>query len=219
MLVFRRLIALFAPVDGVSQVYVFRALFARKHSLGELKQALMTLDTLHEGFGDKFTTVLGWALAHRHFLLLESMHMGRIRFVALHAEGEVLTRHAIKPKHLLRYRLHALITAEPEIVAVLEQPLLSRVMSLLSDRLTHPILEVKLGLFVVGGEVLMHIFVDLLAPILQQSQVDGFVGLDFVLVGVGFVLVVALLAEHLCHGLVVDVGDELGLELLLYALN
>ena len=119
MLVFRRFIALFAPVDGVSQVDVFRALFARKHSLGELKQALMTLDTLHEGFGDKFTTVLGWALAHRHFLLLESMHMGSIRFVALHAEGEVLTRHAIEPKHLFRYRFHAFIAAEPQIVAVL----------------------------------------------------------------------------------------------------
>ena len=177
----------------------------------------MALNTLHERFGDKLTTVLGWTLAHRHFLFLESMHMGRIRFVALHAEGEVLARHAIKAIHLLRDRLHALIAAEPQIVAVLEQPLLGRVLGLLSDRLAHPILEVKLGLFVVGGEILVHIFFDLLAPILQQSQVNGLVGLDFMLIGVGLVLVVPL-AEHLGHGLVVDVGDELGLELFLHAL-
>lgn len=85
---------------------------------------------LHERLGDKFIAVLWWTLAQRYFLFLESMHVARVRFVALHAEGEVLASQAIKAKHLLWDRLHAFIATEPQIIAIFQKLLLGRVLGL-----------------------------------------------------------------------------------------
>ena len=91
-------------------------------------------------------------------------------------------------------------------------------MGFFRDRLSHFVLVVFLRFFIGGIEVLVSILVDQLTPIMDQVQVNGLIGFNLVLVLIRLVLVVPLV-EHLRHGLVVDVGDELGLELLLHPLN
>ena len=64
----------------------------------------------------------------------------------------------------------------------------------------------------------MSIRVHLLGLIFQELHVDCLVGLDLLFVII-FLIFVVLLAEHLHHGLVVNIGDEFRLELLLDAFD
>ena len=178
----------------------------------------MALNALHKCLSNELAAVLGRTLAQRHFLLLESMQMVCIRLVALHAEGEVLTSQAIKAIHLLRDRLHALIATEPQVITILNQLLLGRVLDLFCDRFAHLILKVKLGLFVIRGKILVHIFIDLLTLILQQPEIDRLIGLNLMLISISLVFIVPLI-EHFGHCLIIDIRDELSLKFLLHPLN
>ena len=149
--------------------------------------------------------------------IFKSMGVRRIGLVALHAEGEVLAPGAVEAEHLLWDGLHAFITAEPKVVAVLDQLLLRGLLGLLCDALADTVFELALRL-VLSFEVLVRVLIDKLTSVLKQVQVDRFVHFNLVLILVSLILVV-LLVEHFRHGLVVDVGDELGLELALHSFN
>ena len=150
------------------------------------------------------------------------MRVGLVRLVALLAECEVVAASTVKVELKFRDGLHASVTAVPEIVAIIEQLLLRRILGLFGHRFSHLVLEVFLQLL--GWlEVVMHLSLNMdrfLLVLLQKLQVDGFVGLDvelFVFLIHHLVLVV-LLAKHLGHRLVVDVGDKICLEFLLHTL-
>lgn len=104
------LVTFLAPVDGIP---LLLRLSAHVHPLGQIEQTFLADTALNVGLGYKFTAVLGWALAHRNFLLLKSVRVRSIGLVAFHAEGEVVTLETIEVIHHLWNRLHAAITAEP----------------------------------------------------------------------------------------------------------
>jgi hypothetical protein len=133
MLMLSRLITLLAPIDCITCISVLRAFLTSEDSLRKLKQAFMTGSALHESLGDELVAVLWWPLAQGYFLLLESMRMRRISLVTFHAEGEIVALCAVEAIHLLRDWLHALVTAEPKIVAILDKLLLGSLLSLHYD--------------------------------------------------------------------------------------
>lgn len=148
-------------------------------------------------------------MAHWNLLLLEPMRMGGVVLVALETEGEVFTLGAVEPEHQLGDGLHAAVAAVPHVVAILQKLLVSHVLSLLSDRLAHLLLEVSFEL-VLWVEVVVAVRLQLFALVLQQLHVDGLVSLDVVLVLVLSVLIV-LFTEHLRHRFIVNVWNELRL--------
>ena len=126
----------------------------------------MALNALHESLGDELVAILWRSLSNRHFLLLKSMRVRSICLVALHAEGEILAGQAVEVVHLLWDGLHALVAAEPEVVAVLDQLLLSRSLGFFCDRFAHLVLKVLLGPLHILIQVLMRVLFHLIAPIL-----------------------------------------------------
>ena len=126
----------------------------------------MALYALHESLGDELVAILWRSLPDRHFLLLKSMRVRRICLVALHAEGEIFAGQAVEVVHLLWDGLHALVAAEPEVVAVLNQLLLSRPLGFLCDGFAHLVLKVLLGLLHILLQVLMRVLFHLITPIL-----------------------------------------------------
>ena len=94
------------------------------------------------------------------------MRVRCICLVALHAEGKILASQAVEVVHLLRDGIHALVAAEPEVVAVLDQRLLSRSLCFLGDGFAHFILIVLLGLLLILVQVLMRVLLNLIAPVL-----------------------------------------------------
>ena len=113
MLMFCRFETFLAPVDCIANVDVIGALLTSEDSFRQVEQTLMASCTLHEGLCDELVAVLGWTLAQWDFLLLESMRVRRILFIALNAESEVFAVRAIEPEHLLWNWIHAFITAVP----------------------------------------------------------------------------------------------------------
>ena len=143
--------------------------------------------------------------------------MSGICLVAFHAECKVFTLCAIKAEHTLRDRFHALITAIPEIIPLFEKLILSALVSFLGHLFTHFFLEILLQFFVIE-QVFMRISLNLLTTILEQLQVNRLVSLDLVLIFILAILVV-LVVEHLAHGLIVNVWNELSIQFLLNSLN
>ena len=217
--------ALFAPQAGVASFDILRTLLADKDSFTEIYQAFCALAALHESLSDEFVTIRGWAGTKRNFLLLKSVRVRLVGFVALHAESEIVAASAIKAEHQFGDGLHAAITAVPEVVAVLQKLLLGCGLCFFSDIPAELVLKVLLQLLS-RFQIVMIVSINsnsnrLLLVLLEKLQVDGFVRLDvkFVFLLVNDLIFVVLATEHLRHGLVVDIWDEVSLKLLLHTLQ
>ena len=69
-------------------------------------------------------------MPQRNLLLLKSMRVGLVRLVALLAECEVVAASTVEVELKFRDGLHASVTAVPEIVAIIKQLLLRRILGL-----------------------------------------------------------------------------------------
>ena len=129
-----------------------------------------------------------------------------ILFVALLAEGKIITSMAVVPVHSVRNRFEAAITRKPGLVA----SILLVIVNLFFDSLRQ-ILFKLLGfdrfLFVVSADL------GKLCPIIEQLVVD--VVLLLQVTGLIVHIFIVLVVEHLFHRLVIDIWDEVCLELFL----
>ena len=107
------LIALFAPVQGVARVDLLSTFVLDVDSLGQVQEACLADGALHVGLGNQLGMVVWGALSKGNLLLLESVRVRLVGFVALEAEGEVVALGAVEAELALGDGLHAAVATEP----------------------------------------------------------------------------------------------------------